>query len=162
MLLALADEYPAMRFRGDGEFSGGPILGYSLRMRPIPFYTPGEYVFHFSGMPDEEMTFWLEAEGKNRNDESALRVKTLMEEVLTNQKGQICRADGPPLERGQSDHGWDLVLAGEEAGYWNWDCGLVLFKPSESYTLTLRIREVDPRTPKVNLIPLFRSRGPYS
>ena len=48
-LLWFADEYPALRFRGDAKFSGGPVLGYQIKMRPIPFYKAGEYVFHFRG-----------------------------------------------------------------------------------------------------------------
>jgi len=161
LLLVFADEYPAMRFRGDGKFSGGPVFGYSIRMRPVPFYSPGEYVFHFRGMPNEEMILELHAEGKGSNDEAELRVKTLIEEVLTNQKGQtICRADGPPLEHGQNERGWVLMLGSDEAAYWHWNCAWTEFKPSESYTLTLRIRDVDPKTPKINLIPILRSRGP--
>ena len=48
-MLWIADEYPSFRFRGDGIFSGGPVLGYLIRMRKIPFYTPGECAFRFRG-----------------------------------------------------------------------------------------------------------------
>jgi hypothetical protein len=50
-LLLFADEYPALRFRGDGQFSGGPVFGYSIRLKAIPFGQAGEYSFHFRGMP---------------------------------------------------------------------------------------------------------------
>ena len=33
LLLAFADEYPALRFRGDGHFSGGPVFGYWMSVR---------------------------------------------------------------------------------------------------------------------------------
>ena len=56
LLLVLADEYPALRFRGDGRFSGGPVFGYWIRLKPIPFSRVGEYTFHFRGMPNEEMS----------------------------------------------------------------------------------------------------------
>ena len=55
VLLVFADEYPALRFRGDGQFSGGPVFGYWIRWKAIPFGQAGEYIFHFRGMPNEEM-----------------------------------------------------------------------------------------------------------
>ena len=57
LMLWLADEYPALRFRGDASFSGGPIFGYSIKMRRIPFYRPGEYVYHLRGLPNGKCLF---------------------------------------------------------------------------------------------------------
>lgn len=161
-LLSLADEYPAMRFRGDGRFSGGPVFGYNIEFLKIPFYKPGEYVFHFHGMPHEELILELHAEGKGSNDETELRVKTVIEASLVDQRGRsFCQASGPPLEHGQNPNGWVLMVAGDEAGYWHWNCGWVQYEPSRSYTLALRIRDVDPKTPKINLIPTLRSRDEW-
>jgi len=68
--MGLADEYPYLRFRGDAKFSGGPILGYQIKMRPIPF-TSRRIHFHFRGIPDEDMSLLLYAEGKsNENREN--------------------------------------------------------------------------------------------
>src|SRR5260370_40392874 len=93
VLLVFADEYPALRFRGDGKFSGGLVLGYRIELQKIPLYRPGEYVFHFRGMPWEEMVLELYAEGKGSNDEAELRVKTIIEAVIVDQKDRtICRA----------------------------------------------------------------------
>jgi hypothetical protein len=159
-LLLAADEYPAMRFRGDGEFSGGPLLGYEIEFRRIPFYAPGEYVFHFRGVPHEELALELHAEGKGGRDEAELRVKTIIEASIVDQKGRsICQASGPPLEHGQNPNGWVLMLGGDEAAYWHWNCTWVQFDPSDSYTLTIRIGGIDPKTPRINLIPILRSRG---
>jgi hypothetical protein len=71
-LLWLADEYPSLRFRGDAKFSGGPILGYQIKMRPIPFNQAGEYVFNFRGIPNEEMSLLLYAEGKSHENREEL------------------------------------------------------------------------------------------
>src|SRR5437660_1566583 len=87
-LVYFADEYPAMRFRGDGKISGGPVLGYSIAFRKIPFYQPGEYVFHFRGVPREELVLELHAEGKRSDDEAELRVKTIMEASIVDQNGR--------------------------------------------------------------------------
>jgi hypothetical protein len=64
LLLVFADEYPALRFRGDGRFSGGPVFGYWIRLRAIPFGQAGEYSFHFRGMPNEEMSLSFMPKGK--------------------------------------------------------------------------------------------------
>jgi hypothetical protein len=157
VLLVFADEYPALRFRGDGKFSGGPIFGYRIELQKIPFYQPGEYVFHFRGMPREEMALVLLAEGKTSDNEAELRVKTIIEVLLVDQNGQaICKASGPPLEGGQNPSGWVLMLAGDEAAYWHWNCVWFRLNPSDSYTMTLRIRDIDAKTPRINLVPILR------
>ena len=102
-LLWAADEYPALRFRGDARISGGPILGYQIEFRKIPFYQAGEYVFHFRGAPHEELALELNAEGNGSDNETELRVKTIIEAEIVDQKGRsICLASGPPLEHGQN------------------------------------------------------------
>jgi hypothetical protein len=160
VLLVFADEYPAMRFRGDGKISGGPVLGYLIEFHKIPFYQSGEYVFHFRGVPHEELALELHAEGKGSNDEAELRVKTIIEAAIVDETGRsVCQASGPPLDHGQNASGWVLMLGGDEAAYWHWNCTWVQFGPFDAYTLTLRIRDVDPKTPKINLAPTLRSRG---
>jgi hypothetical protein len=72
LMLWLADEYPALRFRGDASFSGGPVFGYSIKMRCIPFYRPGEYVYHLRGPPNEEMSLQLYANEKSDKDRGEL------------------------------------------------------------------------------------------
>src|SRR5260370_24474903 len=85
-LLCLADEYPALRFRGDGHFSGGPVLGYRIRLRPIPFHQSGEYVFHLRGMPDQEMSLRLYVE-ENDNILELTNLSTRLEALLVDQTG---------------------------------------------------------------------------
>lgn len=159
-LLWIADEYPALRFRGDGRFSGGPAFGYWVRFRKIPFSVPGEYVFHLRGMPKEEMSLQLYVEGKGLDNEAELtHLGTTIEALLVDQEGhRICEADGSPmLGAGKRDDnnpkGWVTMLGPDEAAYWNGNCLRLPLKPSSSYTLTIRIRDIDPTTPKINLIP---------
>jgi hypothetical protein len=68
LLLVFADEYPALRFRGDGQFSGGPVFGYWIRLKAIPFGKAGEYSSHFRGMPNKEMSLQLYVEGCRREN----------------------------------------------------------------------------------------------
>src|ERR1700739_4321841 len=71
-LLWFADEYPYLRFHGDGNFSGGPVLGYQIKMRPIPFNRAGEYVFHFRGILNEDMSLQLYRERNSNQDREEL------------------------------------------------------------------------------------------
>jgi len=171
LLLLFADEYPAMRFRGDGHFSGGPVFGYWIRFRPIPFHQTGEYVFHFRGMPNEEMSLQLYAEGKGHENRSELtNLGTQLEALLVDQDRRVvCRAAGVvPKEKELCDdckvltdeeigarrqQEWVLMSGPNEAAYWHENCLRVRLKPSDSYTLTLRVRAADSKTPEINLIP---------
>ena len=155
-LLCFADEYPALRFRGDGKFSGGPVFGYWIRFRPIPFYQVGEYVFHFRGMPNEEMSLQLYAEGKTDSDRDELtHLGTTLGALLVDQNGRVvCQATGVARD-GQNEHIWVVMSSGLEAAFWHWNCVHLPLKGSEAYTLTLRIGNVDPKTPRINLLPVF-------
>ena len=155
-LLWFADEYPRLRFRGDATFSGGPLFGYQIKMRPIPFSQAGEYVFHFCGVPDEEMSLQLYAEGKTDNNREELtHVGTTLDALLVDQNGQtICQGSGMPRD-GQNEHIWVVMSSGLEAAFWHWNCVHMPLKPNVSYALTLRISNVDPKTPKINLLPVL-------
>jgi len=159
-LLWLADEYPYLRFRGDAKFSGGPILGYQIKMRPIPFNQAGEYIFHFRGIPDEDMSLQLYAEGKsNENREELTHLETTLDALLVDQNGHVvCQASGMPRD-GQNEHIW-VVMSGMEAAFWHWNCVHMPLKPSVSYTLTLRVSNVDLKTPKINLLPVLEGGQP--
>jgi hypothetical protein len=171
LVLLAADEYPALRFRGDGKFSGGPVFGYWIRLRPIPFHHSGEYVFHFRGMPNQEMSLQLYADGKTGDNRAELsNLNTQLEALLVEQNGRVvCRADGiVPKEHEPCDDckiptdkevearfqkEWVLMSGPNEAAYWHENCLRMPLKSSDSYTLTLRVRQDDPKTPKINLSP---------
>jgi hypothetical protein len=169
LFLVFADEYPALRFRGDGHFSGGPVFGYWIRLKPIPFGQVGEYTLHFRGMPDEEMSLQLYTDGES--DRSALtNLSTQLEAVLTNQRGRVvCAGVGVVPKEGElcddckiptdkeiearEQKEWILMSGPNEAAYYHVNCLRMRLKPSDSYTLKLCVLAVDPRTPRINLIP---------
>lgn len=175
LLFVFADEYPALRFRGDGQFSGGPVFGYWIRLRPIPFYQAGEHVFHLRGMPNEEMSLQLYAEGKSDDNRKELtNLSTEIEATLVDQNRRVvCQASGiVPKESDPCDckkddckvwtdaeiearrqKEWVLMSGGDEAAYWHVNCLRMRLKPSDSYTLKLRVLAVDPQTPHIKLIP---------
>jgi hypothetical protein len=51
-------------------------------------------------------------------------------------------------------------MSGGDAAYWHENCLRMRLKPTDSYTLTLRIRNLDPKTPKINLIPTLEGGQP--
>ena len=159
-LLWFADEYPYLRFHGDGNFSGGPVLGYQIKMRPIPFNHAGEYVFHFRGIPNEDMSLQLYAEGKSdQNREELTHLDTTLDALLVDQSGHVvCQASGMPRD-GQNEHIW-VLMSGIDAAFWHWNCVHMPLKPSVSYTLTLRVSNVDPKTPQINLLPVLEGGHP--
>jgi hypothetical protein len=160
-LLWLADEYPSLRFRGDGMLTGGPILGYKIVMRPIPFSQAGQYVFHFRGLPDEKLSLLLYAEGKaDQNREELTHLGTTLDALLVDQDGQtVCQASGVPRD-GQNENIWVVMSGGFHAAFWHWNCVHMPIKPSASYTLTLRISNVDPKTPRIMLLPMLEGGQP--
>lgn len=155
-LLWFADEYPRMRFRGDGQFFGGPVFGYQIKMRPIPFAQPKQYIFHFRGIPDEEMSLQLYAEGKTDENRAELtHLETTLDATLVDQDGHIvCQGSGKPRD-GQNEHIWVVMSSGIEAAFWHWNCVHMPLKPDVSYTLALAISNVDPKTPRINLLPVL-------
>ena len=169
LLLVFADEYPALRFRGDGKFSGGPVFGYWIRLESIPFGQVGEYTFHFRGMPDEEMSLQLFTDGESGR--SALtNLTTQLEAILSDQKGRVvCQGTGVVPKEGKpcddckvstdreiearEQKEWVLMSGPNEAAYYHVNCLNMRLNPSDSYTLKLRVLAVDPQTPRINLIP---------
>jgi hypothetical protein len=155
-LLWIADEYPYLRFHGDAKFSGGPVFGYEIKMRPLPFNQAGQYLFHFRGIPNEDMTLMLYAEGKtDENREELTHLDTTLDALLVDQNGHtVCQASGMARE-GQNEHIWVLMSGGSDAAFWHWNCVHMPLKSSVSYTLTIGISNVDAKTPNIKLLPVL-------
>jgi len=169
LLLVFADEYPALRFRGDGQFSGGPVFGYWIRLKAIPFAQAGEYTFHFRGMPNEEMSLQLYTDGESGRP-ALTNLSTRLEAVLSDQKGRVVCAgagvvpkEGEPCDdckiptdkeiEARRQKEWILMSGPNVAAYYHVNCLNARLKPSDLYTLKLRVLAVDPQTPHINLIP---------
>ena len=155
-LLFVADEYPFLRFHGDAKFSGGPVFGYEIKMHPIPFNQAGEYVFHFRGIPNENMSLELYVDGKtdeNRNELTNL--DTTLDALLVDQNNHVISQASGMAREGQNEQIWVLMSGGGEAAFWHWNCVHMPLKPFLSYTLTLRVSNIDPKTPKIQLLPVL-------
>jgi hypothetical protein len=136
-LLQTTDEYPALS--------------------SIPFDQSGEYVVHFRERHNRDVTLLLEvAESKGESDRPELtHLQTIIEVTLVDQTGRtICHAVGSPKD-GISKNNWVLRTGRGDAAFWHNNCAEVKLRHSKAYTLTVRIRDADPKTPKIRLTPIF-------
>ena len=110
------------------------------------------------------------AEGKTHENRPELtNLSTQLEALLVDQSGRVvCHGAGVvPKEGGpcqdykvwideeiaaRRQREW-VLMSGPDDAYYHVNCLNMKLKPSDSYTLTLRISAVDPNTPGTNLIP---------
>lgn len=127
-------------------------------LQSFPLDQPGEHVFHFRQAHSGEMTLLLEVEGSTEEEpdrQKLTHLQTTIEATLLNHSGRtICHAVGSPREGVTSDN-WVLRASRGEAAFWHRSCGEIKLKRSESYTLKVLVRDVDPKTPKVKATPIF-------
>jgi hypothetical protein len=120
-------------------------------------------------MPNEEMSLQLYTDGESSR--SALtNLSTQLAAVLTDQKGRlVCEGAGVVPKEGEprddcniptdeqikarEQKEWILMSGHNEAAYYHANCLRMWLKPSDSYTLKLRVLAVDPQTPRIKLIP---------
>ncbi|MGH9728917.1 MAG: hypothetical protein ACRD4V_10050 [Candidatus Acidiferrales bacterium] len=124
---------------------------------------PGEHVCHFRQAQNREMTLLLKIEGSTGEPDrqELTRLQTIIEVTLLNHAGRtICRAEGSPKD-GVSADSWVLRTSRGEAAFWHRNCAEIKLKRSELYTLTVRIRDVDPKAPKLRATPIFERSGNY-
>jgi hypothetical protein len=53
------------------------------------------------------------------------------------------------------------MTSGGEAAFWNRKCAEIKLKRSESYLVTIHVRDVDPKTPKIEVTPIFERSDNY-
>jgi hypothetical protein len=81
---------------------------------------------------------------------------------LLNHAGHtVCQAVGSPTD-GVSADNWVVRTSRGEAAFWHQSCTEIKLKRSEHYTLTVRLRDVDPKTPKIKATPIFERSDNYA
>jgi hypothetical protein len=101
------------------------------------------------------LQLYVEAVGASRPE--LTRPRTTIESLLTDDHGRIvCNFSGMPAE-GQTDRTWVLMSGGTQAAFWNWSCLHMPLEHTESYTLTIRVKDVDGNTPAIRLLPTIES-----
>lgn len=133
-------------------------------LQSFPLDQPGEHVFHFRQAQKGEMTLLLEVEGPRhgeRDRQELTHLRMTVEVTLLNHAGRtVCQAVGSPGD-GVSTDKWVLRTSRGEAAFWHRSCAEIKLKRSESYTLTVRLRDVDPKTPKLKATPIFEHSDNY-
>lgn len=132
-------------------------------LQSFPLDQPGEHVFHFRQAHKGEMTLLLEVEGSRHGEQDRQELTHLgltIEVTLTDHNGRIvCHAIGSPGDGMSNDH-W-VVSMGHGEAFWHRGCAEIKLKRSGSYTLSVGLRDVDPKTPKINVTPLFERSDNY-
>ena len=104
------------------------------------------------------MTLLLEVEGPRHGERDRQELTHLgltIEVKLIDHNGRIvCQAIGSPNDGMSNDH-WVVAMGHGEAAFWHRGCTEIKLKRSESYTLTVGLRDVDPNTPKIKATPIF-------
>jgi hypothetical protein len=127
-------------------------------LQSFPLDRPGEHVFHFRQAQKGEMTLLLEVEGPRHGERDRQELTHLglnIGAALTNHNGRtVCHAIGSPSDGMSNDH-WVVSIGHGRAAFWHRACAEIKLKRSESYTLTVRLRDVDPDTPAIKVTPMF-------
>src|SRR5215469_1167977 len=118
---------------------------------------PGKHVFHFRQTQRGEMYLLLEVQGPVRGErerQELTQLELTIEVALVNHKGQtVCHAVGSP-RNGVTDDSWIVTTGGGGAAFWHRSCTDIKMNRSQ-YTLTVLLRDVGPKTPKVIVTPIF-------
>lgn len=129
----------------------------------FPLNQPGEHLSHFRETRNGDMTLVLRVEGSaGESDRQRLtHFRTVIDATLRNRAGHtICRATGSPSD-GVGADGWVLATSRGQAAFWHRNCAEIKLKRSESYTLTVLVQDVDPKTPTIKVTPSFESSDAY-
>lgn len=124
----------------------------------------GEHVFRFRPTQGGQRTLLLNLEGSSGEpDRQELsHFHPVIEATLLDHAGHtVCRATGSP-KNGVSGDGWVLATTRGQSAFWHRSCAEVRLKRSEEYKLTIEVRDVDTRAPKVRVTPSFERSDAYS
>lgn len=122
-----------------------------------------EHIFHFRQARTGRMILLLSIEesiGEPKRQELTHSRLTIEATVIDHKRRTVCHAVGSPKD-GMSTDNWVLRTGHGEAAFWHNGCAEIKLKRSESYTLTVRIRDVDPNTPKIKVTPIFERSDNY-
>lgn len=153
------------RYHGDGTFADSGFFSYPryrVHFSTVTLSRPGEYRYHFRGLPNEEMTLLLSMdrdvpyESKQWHELTSLQ--TSIEAVLRDGHGrEACKGAGKP-EDSNRDGVW-VLTTGFGTAFWHWQCNHVHLHSSESYELVIRIKAIDPRSGDIAVTPLLEGGG---
>ena len=161
--------YHEREFKGDAHiYDNGPLSSprYRIIMREIPLFEPGEYRFTLRDPPNEKMTLMLYLHVIEKGPDQELQyTRTLIEADLSDSAGnKACSASGTP-----GTGRWSLANAFNDRQvlmhatsrdvqvFIHAACRDVPVRRHRSYTLVIRVKDVDANAPKVLATPTLES-----
>ena len=126
---------------------------YSVRFRSIPLDKPGSYQFRFRGVPPKEFTFHLEFPlSRDGLRDLYAQLRTHLSVALSDEAGTVLGSASSPLT-----DGWHLSERGFDAQFYHWNTYKLSLHSDRAYELHLIIKDVDPKTPRIEAVPLLES-----
>jgi hypothetical protein len=178
LLLTLVGCVPYRKgsFKGPGTVSDSGFFSYyryHFRFSPpLPLHEPGTQTYNFRGMPKDDMIVWFAITPFRYTEYKKLRSLTtvLSVEVRDDRGTLICGGAGALSESlcGMPEaegHGkwkedfWVLASGASDAEFWRPGCTNVKFKRGRSYTLNVKVDQIDPRTPEISITPWIDGGG---
>ena len=155
--------YRITEYRGDGKITDAGAWNYPryhIELGQIPLFDSGIHEFNLTGLPSEQMTLELVIAGKTGKDRAELTgLKTKIEASLVDNEGRTaCKAFGIPSD-GIQENAWILTSSSTFAAFYNHACVDVDTRRTRSYTLTVRLTEVDSSSPRAYLVPILSGGG---
>jgi hypothetical protein len=150
------------QFKGDGKMSYlGPFApSYRIVMAQIPLNRPGDYRYAFTRLPAvEDMGIIFKVAAQNRTGLGDLaKSNTALELSFLDEKGnKVCSASGTLGATGQAQK-W-VVLSDGYSILYNVDCIHFSTRFGTSYTLVIRMKNIDPHSSQVPATPMFEGGG---
>jgi len=151
--------HQAWRYQG-GAIQDNGVISYprfSATFAPIPFDRAGSRTYEFSRYPADQAVVFLKMGSPQRAD--ALEpLTTRMTVSVRDRRGFRCQATGYPA--GRSDEQAFVTASPVYAtGIWLLGCNPVSVAGCNPCTLSVEISDVDPRTPRLDLIPSLEGGG---
>ena len=135
---------------------------YRAELAPVSLNTPGDHDYALSGLPSESFSLNLLVD--SRQDETRRAVaslRTRLQVVLADDAGNnLCFADGPIAGgRNMWDSIWIVASSATSTYLWSPKCREMTTSRNKRYQMKIRVDDVDPNSPRVDLIPILRGGG---
>jgi len=138
----------------------------------LPLRQKGDQTYQFRGMPIDEMTLSFAVVPFEASQVDLLKsLTTVLSAEMRDENGRLaCLASGPLSEslRGtsiQDENGrwtsrhWVLENSATGGAFWSAACTDIKMDHRRSYVLTVKLDQIDPRTPEQMLVPKIEGGG---
>ena len=141
---------------------------HHFRFSPnLPLDKAGKQTYTFQGLPKDAMTVLFEVEPFDFHElERVKSLNTILTvELLDNRGNLVCSGSGSLSEslRGMADKNhdhWVLANGGGSTEFWRYACTSIKFQRDRTFTLILRLDNIDPRTPPgLSITPWIHGGG---